>query len=65
VEGEGPAEAFRLTDVPGVAVVPALAAGAKCQRCWQVLPEVGSNPQHADICNRCADAVGPSLASVG
>jgi isoleucyl-tRNA synthetase len=65
VEGDGPAEAFRLPDVPGVAVMPALAAGAKCQRCWQVLPEVGSNPRHAEICNRCADAVGPSLASVG
>jgi isoleucyl-tRNA synthetase len=65
VEGEGPAEAFRLADVPGVAVVPALASGAKCQRCWQVLPEVGSNPQHEDICNRCTDAVGSSLASVG
>jgi isoleucyl-tRNA synthetase len=65
VEGEGPAQAFRLPDVPGVAVVPAVAGGAKCQRCWQVLTEVGSNPQHDDICNRCADAVGPSLASVG
>jgi isoleucyl-tRNA synthetase len=65
VEGEGPVEAFRLADVPGVAVVAALAGGAKCQRCWQVLPEVGGNPRHADICNRCAEAVGPSLATVG
>jgi isoleucyl-tRNA synthetase len=51
-EGEGPAEAFRLPDVAGVAVVPTPAPGDKCQRCWRVLPEV-----HAGLCRRCADAV--------
>ena len=63
-DGEGPAEAFRLPDVPGVAVVSALASGAKCQRCWQVLLEVGKDAAHPDICRRCADAV-DSLAAVG
>ena len=29
----------------------------KCERCWQVLPEVGRNSDHPDICNRCAEAV--------
>ena len=38
-----PAGAFTLEDVPGVAVVPALAEGEKCARCWQVLPEVASS----------------------
>ncbi|HET9149265.1 MAG TPA: isoleucine--tRNA ligase [Alphaproteobacteria bacterium] len=56
-EGEAPEAAFRLADVPGVAVVFARAQGAKCQRCWKVLEEVGKNPAHPDICNRCADAV--------
>jgi isoleucyl-tRNA synthetase len=52
-----PGDAFRLADVPGVAVVSARAPGAKCQRCWRVLEEVGKNPAQPDICNRCADAV--------
>ena len=50
-----PAGAFTLDDAPGVAVVPAPAAGEKCQRCWQVLPEVTAASDH--LCARCADAV--------
>ena len=38
VEGEGPPEAFRLPDVPGVAVVPELAQGKKCARSWKISP---------------------------
>jgi len=55
--GEGPAEAFRLAEVPGVAVEARLAEGEKCQRCWQVLPEVGQETAHPDLCRRCGDAV--------
>ncbi len=50
--GAAPASAFTLADVAGVAVVPALAGGAKCVRCYRVLPEVS-----AELCVRCADAV--------
>jgi isoleucyl-tRNA synthetase len=60
--GAPPAEAFTLPDVPGVGVVVALASGAKCQRCWRVLPEVGEDPDHPDLCHRCADALAPSAA---
>ncbi len=56
--GAGPADAFRLPDVPGAAVVFAKADGEKCARCWMVLPEVGENPAHSDLCRRCAEAVG-------
>jgi isoleucyl-tRNA synthetase len=56
VEGEAPAEAFRLGDVAGVAVVPKAAEGHKCQRCWQVLPEVGRQKK-PDLCRRCDAAV--------
>jgi isoleucyl-tRNA synthetase len=52
--GAAPEGAFRLDDVPGVAVVPALADGEKCQRCWRVLPEVGEGGH--GLCRRC-DAV--------
>jgi isoleucyl-tRNA synthetase len=55
--GDAPDGAFILEDVPGVSVTVELAAGGKCARCWQVLPEVGASSEHEDICARCADAV--------
>ncbi|MCG8695211.1 MAG: isoleucine--tRNA ligase [Minwuiales bacterium] len=58
VVGDAPADAFTLDEVAGVAVVPGQAEGKKCQRCWMVLPEVGSVAGHDDLCQRCADAVG-------
>ncbi len=38
-----------------VAVRPA--NGAKCLRCWKVLPTVGSDAGHPDLCPRCAAVV--------
>ena len=52
-----PAEAFTLPDVPGVAVVFERADGKKCQRCWKILPDVGSHG-HAGACARCDAALG-------
>ncbi|HYS48407.1 MAG TPA: class I tRNA ligase family protein, partial [Xanthobacteraceae bacterium] len=57
VEGEGPPEAFRLPDVPGVAVVPRLAEGRKCARSWKILPTVGSDPDYPDVSPRDARAL--------
>ena len=56
-EGDGPVDAFRLADVADVTVEPRLADGEKCQRCWKILPEVGSVAAHPALCARCADAV--------
>ncbi|MEM9047724.1 MAG: isoleucine--tRNA ligase [Pseudomonadota bacterium] len=47
-----PPTAFRLDDTSGVAVVPALAEGAKCARCWKVLPDVGLHA-YPRTCARC------------
>jgi isoleucyl-tRNA synthetase len=55
--GEGPAGAFRLDEVAGVAVEPLRAEGRKCARSWRVLPEVGSDPRYPDLSLRDADAV--------
>ena len=55
--GEPPAETFLLPDVPGVGVVPGLAEGNKCARCWRVLPEVGTIAGNDDLCARCSDVV--------
>jgi isoleucyl-tRNA synthetase len=57
VDGPPPAEAFRLPELPDVGVVVGLAEGAKCARCYRVLPEVGSDTEAPETCNRCADAV--------
>lgn len=61
--GPPPQDAFRLDDLPGVAVLPRPAEGQKCARCWQVLPDVGRQADHPDLCHRCADAVA-SMAAV-
>ncbi len=56
-EGAAPEGAFVLPDVAGIAVVPGLAEGGKCERCWKILPEVGTNAAHPTLCLRCAEAV--------
>lgn len=56
VVGPPPPDAFVSEDAPGIGVVPRLAEGQKCARCWQVLSEVGEQPV-PDLCRRCADAV--------
>ena len=52
-----PDGAFALADVPQVAVAFELAKGGKCERCWRVLPDVGSH-KHPGTCQRCNDALG-------
>jgi isoleucyl-tRNA synthetase len=51
-----PAEAFRLPEVDGVGVVFEMAEGEKCQRCWKILPDVGTHA-HAGVCHRCNEAL--------
>jgi len=55
--GEGPSEAFRLDDVAGIAVLPALAEGTRCARSWKVLPDVGSDPEYPEVSPRDAQAL--------
>jgi isoleucyl-tRNA synthetase len=57
VEGEGPASAFRLDDVRGVAVEPRLAQGRKCARSWKITEAVGLDPQFPDVTPRDAQAL--------
>jgi isoleucyl-tRNA synthetase len=52
-----PAGGFTLAEVPGVTVVAGMAAGEKCARCWQILPEVGKAAPGHHLCARCAGAV--------
>jgi isoleucyl-tRNA synthetase len=57
VEGEGPASAFRLDDVPNVSVEPRRAEGRKCARSWKISPAVGSDPHYPDVTPRDAQAL--------
>ncbi|PVH30470.1 isoleucine--tRNA ligase [Pararhodobacter oceanensis] len=52
-----PEESFTMEDVEGVAVSFAHAEGEKCQRCWKILPDVGTH-KHPATCKRCSDALG-------
>jgi isoleucyl-tRNA synthetase len=54
---KAPDGAFALADVPDVAVMFHAAPGHKCERCWRVLPDVGSH-KHPGTCARCSTALG-------
>jgi isoleucyl-tRNA synthetase len=56
-EGEAPSGAFRLNDVPGVAVVVEKAVGTKCARSWKILPSVGEDAEYPDVSPRDAHAL--------
>jgi isoleucyl-tRNA synthetase len=56
-DGEAPADAFTLPDVPDVAVVPRKAAGQKCARSWRYTKDVGSDPEFPALSARDAAAV--------
>ena len=57
VNDEGPADAFRLPEVAGVAVVVNLAEGRKCARSWKISHTVGADPQYPDVTPRDAQAL--------
>ncbi len=55
MEAEPQDDAYRLED-PGIGVVFHRADGEKCQRCWKILPDVGSH-RHPGVCKRCDEAL--------
>jgi len=54
---DAPADAFRLNDAPGVAVVVEKAVGTKCARSWKILPTVGEDREYPDVSPRDAQAL--------
>ncbi len=55
--GNAPDDAFTLEGGDqSVAVVFEKATGNKCQRCWKILPDVGTHA-HPETCQRCSDAL--------
>jgi isoleucyl-tRNA synthetase len=57
VNDAGPSDAFRLSDVNGVAVVINLAEGQKCARSWKILTTIGADPDYPDVSPRDAKAL--------
>ncbi|MCC0038614.1 MAG: isoleucine--tRNA ligase [Brucellaceae bacterium] len=57
VEDEGPADAYRLDEVKGVAVEFRQAGGDKCARSWRYTDDVGSDPEFPDVSARDAAAL--------
>ncbi len=55
--GEGPAEAFRLGEAAGVAVLPLRALGQKCARSWKISKDVGADPEFPGVSPRDAKAL--------
>ncbi|WP_410218094.1 isoleucine--tRNA ligase [Paracoccus sp. (in: a-proteobacteria)] len=51
-----PTEAFRMSEAPGIGVVFETADGEKCQRCWRILPDVGTH-RHPGVCARCDEVL--------
>ncbi|MCL2898857.1 isoleucine--tRNA ligase [Brenneria tiliae] len=59
VEGYENASAdAQATELPGLKIALSKAEGHKCPRCWHYESDIGSNPDHPDICGRCATNVG-------
>ena len=54
---DAPQGAFRLADVPDVAVMVEKAVGTKCARSWKILPTVGEDPDYPDVSPRDARAL--------
>jgi isoleucyl-tRNA synthetase len=52
-----PEGSFTLADTPDVAVLFRPAPGQKCDRCWRVLPDVGTH-RHPGVCARCDGVLG-------
>ncbi|MEG1080986.1 MAG: isoleucine--tRNA ligase [Pseudomonas sp.] len=53
---QAPADAVE-TEVPGLKLKVVKSDHAKCGRCWHFRADVGANPEHPEICARCADNI--------
>ncbi|MFG0541993.1 isoleucine--tRNA ligase [Pseudomonas sp. YQ_5] len=51
---QAPAEAV-ATEVEGLKLKVVKSGHAKCGRCWHFRADVGSHPEHPEICGRCVD----------
>ncbi|WFS64197.1 isoleucine--tRNA ligase [Pseudodesulfovibrio thermohalotolerans] len=48
-----PADAFESEEIEGLQVAVEAAPGEKCERCWRIAENLGTDPAHPDACPRC------------
>ena len=56
IESSGHGE-HKAEEIDGLSISVTRAQGNKCQRCWKILPDVGTHA-HDGVCGRCNDALG-------
>jgi isoleucyl-tRNA synthetase len=49
---------LHLTRGLDLAATVEVCTNPKCERCWRLLPDVGTHAAHPTLCGRCAEAVG-------
>ncbi|MHB8406127.1 MAG: isoleucine--tRNA ligase [Gammaproteobacteria bacterium] len=52
-----PTDAAQSEWLPGLKIRVAASRHPKCARCWHHREEVGVNPEHPELCNRCVENV--------
>jgi len=50
---DAPADAFTGEEVADLKIGVVAASGEKCERCWRISEELGTDPAYADACPRC------------
>ncbi|MBK8095338.1 MAG: isoleucine--tRNA ligase [Verrucomicrobiaceae bacterium] len=48
---------LHLTRGPALAATVEVCTNPKCERCWRLLPDVGTHSAHPTLCGRCVEAV--------
>jgi isoleucyl-tRNA synthetase len=49
---------LHITRGPELSATVEVCTNPKCERCWKLLPDVGTIEAHPTLCGRCAEAVG-------
>lgn len=52
-----PQGAAEVTDLKGTWIVSTASTDDKCVRCWHHQPDIGVDPEHPELCGRCASNV--------
>ena len=52
-----PKEAAMTDDLKGVWIIAEASSDDKCTRCWHHQPDIGSHPDHPELCGRCVENI--------
>lgn len=47
---------LHLTRGPDLVATVEVCTHAKCERCWRLLPDVGTHSEHPTLCGQCVEA---------